>query len=175
VLDERKRRFCELYLLTFNGAKAYREAGYTCSTDATAWVGASKLLRSGKVQSYLAELRSKVQVQTGVTLADVVLELRRILTTDILDALNDDGTFKPVKDWPVDLRRAVASIEVDELFEGAGEERTQVGWTRKVKLWSKTDGAQQLMRHLGGFELDNKQKEKSYLELLMGSMEGEQE
>lgn len=35
---------------------------------------------------------------------------------------------------PVTLRHLIAGIEVNELFEGVGKERKQVGWTKKVRL-----------------------------------------
>lgn len=158
-LDERQRLFCERYLLTFNGTQAYKDAGYTAKDDDVAATGAWRLLRKAEVQAYLAELTAKVRERAVVDIATVVEELRRILLTDIADAVDDSGKLRPLKEWPIDLRRAVAGIDNEELWGPSedGEGREVLGTVRKVRLWSKTDAAQQLLRHLGGFEKDNRQ------------------
>ena len=52
---------------------------------------------------------------------------------------------------------AIASVEVREEFEGQGESRKLVGYTRKVKFWDKPSAINMVMRHLGLFEKDNAQ------------------
>jgi hypothetical protein len=53
---------------------------------------------------------------------------------------------------------AVASIEVDELFDGKGKGRKFIGYTKKVKFWDKNSGIEKAMKHLGLFAEDNKQR-----------------
>jgi len=49
-LTAKQETFIEHYLTNGgNIGQAYRDSGYKCSTDATAYVGGSKLLRNGKV------------------------------------------------------------------------------------------------------------------------------
>ena len=48
-----------------------------------------------------------------------------------------------------DVQRAISAIEVEEIFEGRGEERRKVGEVRKVKFWDKTRALELLGRHVG--------------------------
>ena len=53
-LTEKQKAFIDCYLTNGgNRTKAYRDSGYKCSTDQTAYVGGSKLLRNGKVMDAL--------------------------------------------------------------------------------------------------------------------------
>ena len=53
-LTEKQKAFIDCYLTKGgNRTKAYRDSGYKCSTDQTAYVGGSKLLRNGKVMDAL--------------------------------------------------------------------------------------------------------------------------
>jgi phage terminase small subunit len=47
---------------------------------------------------------------------------------------------------PLSIRRAIAAIEVDEIWEGRGDDRQLVGYTRKVKLWDKVKGIELMAR-----------------------------
>ena len=53
---------------------------------------------------------------------------------------------------------AISSVEVREEFEGQGESRKLVGYTKKIKFWDKTAAINMAMRHLGQFERDNSQR-----------------
>lgn len=68
----------------------------------------------------------------------VLQELETIAVTDLRQAFEADGSLKAMKDLPTSVARAIASVEVDELFEGRGKEREQVGFTKKLKFWDKT-------------------------------------
>lgn len=78
----------------------------------------------------------------------ILKELRLIATSDIRQLFNSDGTVKPVADWPPELSRAIASIEVDELFEGSGRDKTQIGITKKIKFWDKLKALELIGKNL---------------------------
>lgn len=82
-------------------------------------------------------------------------ELKKTLCTlsslDIRDIYAEDGTIKPVHEWPDALGISVQSIEVNELWEGRGKEAEQVGVTKKIKFWDKTKSIEMLAKHLGMF------------------------
>lgn len=79
---------------------------------------------------------------------EVLLELKRLAGVDPLGLFNPDGTMRAIQDIPVELRHCIASFEVEELWEGRGDDRRQVGVLKKVKLWSKDASLDKLMRHL---------------------------
>lgn len=76
----------------------------------------------------------------------VLDELNVMMSADIADAYDDKGALKSVHDMPLSIRRAIASIEVDEIWEGRGDDRQLVGYTRKVKLWDKVKGVELMAR-----------------------------
>lgn len=147
--------FCLEYIKDFNGSRAYK-AVYKCKAK-TAVVSASKLLTKVNIQNRLAKLIEKRAERVEISVDRVLEEAKRIAFADVQDAFNSEGGLKDLKDWPEDLRRGVSSFEVEELFEGRGEQREQIGVLKKVKFWSKDKQIENLMRHLGMFEKDNKQ------------------
>jgi len=76
-------------------------------------------------------------------------ELRAIATVDIRQAYKANGELKNVRDLPAELAAALSSVETDELFEGTGESREQIGITRKVKFWDKAKAIELFMKKHG--------------------------
>ncbi len=66
-------------------------------------------------------------------------QLMRIATLDVRRAFKDDGTLKPIKDIPAELMDCVSSLDIDEIWEGRGIDREQVGVTKRIKFWSKLE------------------------------------
>jgi hypothetical protein len=66
---------------------------------------------------------------------------------------NKDGTLKDITELDEDTRMALASID----FEQVGGKDSPVD-VRKVKWASRHQAREQAMKHLGMFEVDNKQK-----------------
>ena len=60
--------------------------------------------------------------------------LREMAEVDIAELIREDGSLRDLSEMPIQLRRLIGGIEVVELFEGAGKERKQIGWTKKVRL-----------------------------------------
>jgi phage terminase small subunit len=67
----------------------------------------------------------------------VLRELARIGFRDIRQLFDEQDGLRPVRDLSDDVAASVCAVEIDELFEGSGKDRKQMGWTKKVKLWDK--------------------------------------
>jgi len=106
----------------------------------------------------------------------ILKELRSLALIDIRRIFNEDGSIKNIIDWDEASARAVAAVEVDELFEGSGRERKQVGWTKRVKFWDKTKSLELLGKNLKMFveRHDSDKKFATLEELVVGSF-GEDE
>lgn len=76
-------------------------------------------------------------------------ELRAIMSVDIRDAYDEKGALRDIKTLPRALAAAIQSVETDELFEGTGQDREQIGITRKVKLWDKAKAIELFMKKHG--------------------------
>lgn len=145
-LTERALRFCDEYLVDLDGAAAARRAGYAPKSAATA---AWKLMREPLVQAEIAARQARRITRTEINADKTIRELAHLGFSDIGDLFDAEGKLKPLASMPEAARRSIASIEVDELFEGNGVERTCVGLTRKVKLWDKPAALRLIAQHLG--------------------------
>ncbi len=67
----------------------------------------------------------------------VLKELKHIGTVDLSAAYDDLGALKRIHDIPEDIRRCIAGIETDEIWDGVGKDRAVIGHTRKIKLFDK--------------------------------------
>ena len=81
----------------------------------------------------------------------VTQELKAIGLLDIIDIFNNDGTVKEIEDIPENVRRVIASIEVQEIFEDTPQGKKWIGYTKKIKLNDKLKAIELLMRHLKMF------------------------
>jgi len=93
----------------------------------------SRLLTNADIRALVDARVERLTERTELSVERVILELHRVLTADPVHALNDDGTAKPLKDWPEDLRRALSGFEVEELWEGRGEDRVQAAEAEDVE------------------------------------------
>lgn len=163
-LTAKHKEFCLEYIIDFNATRAYKKV-YVCS-QATAEASASRLLGNVKVQKYLTQLIKDREKRTKNRADDAMNECCRIAFADVGQAFNEDNTLKKIHAMPEDIRRAVSSVEVDEIYEGAGKDRELVGYTRKIKFWSKGKQIETLFKHHGLFIKDNDQKGKSLAQLI---------
>lgn len=144
-LEPKQLRFCEEYLVDLNATAAAIRAGYS---KKTATELGYQLLQKPHIKAKIDDLKLKRSGRTEIT-ADIVLrELLLIAKADIAQFFKEDGSFLPLHQIPEIARRAIAGIEVDELFEGFGKDRAQIGYTKKLKFWDKTRALEMLGRHL---------------------------
>jgi phage terminase small subunit len=82
------------------------------------------------------------------------------------EMFREDGRLLPIHDMSDRAARAITSFEVEEIFEGVGEDRIWIGYLKKVKLVSKEGTLNSTARHLGMFNdklsiaVDDKRVEK---------------
>lgn len=146
-LTPKQARFVAAYLINPNGKQAAIEAG--CSSR-SAESTASRWLRNAKVREALDKANAKRAERLELKADDVLRELLRIAMVDVGDAFTPAGQLKSLHEMPADVRRAIAGIDVDELWgaNAEGDGRAQIGNTRKVKFWSKPQALELLGKHL---------------------------
>ena len=89
--------------------------------------------------------------------------------SNIQDLYQDDGSLLNPKDMPRTLAASIAAIESVEYFEGAGRDRMQVGWVKKVKFWDKTKSIEMLAKVLSMFVEKHEHTHTVKLEDLVGA------
>lgn len=146
MMTAKKWRFVEEYIKDLNATQAAIRAGYSARTAASQ---GERLLRdvdvSAAIHAALAERSKRVEVD-----ADYVLKrLAEIDKMDAADILKDDGSIKPVQDWPPIWRQMISGLEMTELFEGRGDQREMVGILKKIKWPDKVKNLELIGRHVG--------------------------
>ena len=159
--------FIREYLRDSNGRRAAIAAGYSA---ASADSQASRLLKNVKVRAEIdsnrAELLAKVQADTGITLERVLREIARIGFFDPRKLFDKDGKPLAITGLDDDTAAAIAGLDVMEEYEGSGVDRVLVGYVKKWKLADKNSALEKLAKHLGAYEVDNKQKSDSLTDLI---------
>ena len=149
-------------------ADAYRDAYPKAKKwkDDAVYVEASRLLDNPKVSLRLKELRERI-AGLGIASAErTLLEATRIALFDPRNLFFDDGTPKPITALDDDTAAALAGLDVVEEFEGSGEDRKFVGYTKKYKVADKNSALEKLFKHHGLYERDNQQKTDPIADML---------
>lgn len=159
--------FVEAYLCTMprNGKRAYLRVNPDV-TEGTAEVESSKLLRNPQIVALIEQRQQEMQKALEITTERVLAEVARLAFVDIRNLYHEDGTLKQPHELDDNTAAAIQSIDVEALFDGRGEDREHVGNLRKYKLVNKAEPLRDLMKHLGLFEKDNKQKTDPIRDLL---------
>lgn len=151
----RRQRFVDAYIANGGDATAAAiKAGYSAKSAAQQ---SSRMLHHPDVEKALAARRKELAKKFALDAESILQELAGLAYFDPADLFDDDGKLLPIKEMPKHARKAIASIEVDELFEGVGKDRSQIGWTKKIRVWDKNSAIEKAMKHLGQFAKDNAQ------------------
>ena len=86
--------------------------------------------------------------EIGLTRRKVLTELSAIAFSDPRRMFDASGALKPIHEWDAEDAASLASLEVEDLYEGRGEAREHVGTLRKVKRWDKTKALETLGKYL---------------------------
>ena len=151
-LTQKQQRFLTEYLKDMDAVQAALRAGYS---QTNAEVMARQNLKNPEIQ---CAIRAALSGQSQIVTKDNVLrEFARIAFVDPRKLFRSDGSPKPIEELDTDTAAALAGLEVREEFEGAGENRAFVGYTKKYKLANKLGALDSLAKHLG--MLDGKGRE----------------
>src|SRR5437016_1729385 len=95
-LSEKEERFCQAYLVDFNGAKAARTAGYS---EKSAKEIAFEILTRPHIQSRIQQLRLEMSKGFNITRERIAQELALIAFGDTKTVFTKDGSLKNPKSW----------------------------------------------------------------------------
>jgi phage terminase small subunit len=130
-------------------AEAYRRSYNAGKMKAsTVDVKASQMMAKDKIAVRVQELRSEVVKEAVIDAGYVLKRLVEIDQMDVIDIHNDDGTIKPIRDWPKVWRQYLTSIEVSEIMQGSGDDRQIAAILKKVKWPDKVRNLELIGKHL---------------------------
>jgi phage terminase small subunit len=144
ALTAKREVFIREYLVDFNGARAARAAGYSVRK---ADERARELLRMPVVRERIDAARKELDERLIMRREEVLRRLTSIGRSDLRKLYRDDGTVKPINEIDDETAMSIAVVEVEELFEGRGEDREHIGYLRKVKRYDAVRALELLGKH----------------------------
>lgn len=116
-----------------------------------------ELIRYPEVQIELKRQRFHVLKRLDITQERILSEVATIAFFDVADYFHDDGRPKPLSEIPAAARRAIASLDVEELYaQSQGEGKVNIGRATKLKLADKNK-ALDLLSKLMGISVERKE------------------
>lgn len=141
-LTEKQQEFARQFVLLGKAAAAYRAVYEVEKMDGNAVrVEAHRLLQNPNVALMVEHHRRVADKALEVSVRRIAEELARIAFFDPRDLFTEDGGILPIDQWPENAARAIAGMEVKELYTATGN---NVGCLKKVKIASKTTALQML-------------------------------
>lgn len=131
--------------MDLNGTQAAIRAGYSVKT---AQQIAYQLLQKTSVVEAIAEAKKERLKRLNVDADYVLNRLVQIDQMDVLDIMNDDLSLKPISSWPSIWRQYISGLDNMEEFDGRGEDRSLIGYLRKIKWPDKVKNLELLGKHI---------------------------
>ena len=142
ALTAKQQAFVNEYLIDLNATQAAIRAGYS---KKTANEQASRLLKVSKVKQAVAEAIAARSERTGIDADWVLTRLAGEATADLAELYDEDGTLRPIADWPLIWRQGLVSgLDVDEEFKD-GE---KLGQVTKIKLSDRIKRIELIGKHV---------------------------
>ncbi len=126
--------------------KSAVDAGYS---PRTADSQAHQLLQNAKVLERVEHYRQQIRRAAKLTPEQIIGILEALVTFDIADILDDDGSILPIRDIPKDTRLALGALDMIEFKSDGG---AVVSVTKKVRMADRMKAVELLGRHHGLFK-----------------------
>jgi phage terminase small subunit len=145
ALTPKQALFVKEYLIDLNATQAAIRAGYSEKTARA--IGAENLTKLDIQESIQAAMNERAG-GLNITAERVLKEIAKLAFFDPRKFFHADGSPIPICDLDDDTAAALAGMDVLEEFEGSGETRVFVGYTKKFKLSDKRASLELLGKHL---------------------------
>jgi len=169
-MTDKMEAFAQEYTVDRNGSAAAIRAGYAPNN---AKEQAYSLLRHSEVKARIDELFSEIYERNKMGIDEAISILTDIARTEPADIFHEDGTMKDIHDIPKFARQAIEGVEFktkyvwDELLE----EHVAVSFPDKLKMTGKQAAIDKMLKHLGGYKVDNEQKKAEVTVLNINPLE----
>lgn len=145
ALTAKQRLFVAEYLVDLNATQAAIRAGYSVKrAKDQAW----QQMQRPEIEEAIRAAMEKRNKRTQVDADYVLQRLTEIDQMDFIDILEDDMSFRPVRQWPKVWRQYLSGFDLAEMFEGSGKEREMVGILKKIKWPDKVKNLELLGKHV---------------------------
>ena len=156
-LTEQQKRFCEEYIIDWNGARAYKASYSKIKSDAAARANASRLLTRANVKSYIDELQKDLQKQVGISRLMVANELKKLAFSNAADLRSGWTDLKQWEELTDDKKATIGEVVHSEVQIG----EDAVKHILKVRQYDKLKALQMLCKLLRLDEPEEDEEEKA--------------
>ena len=131
-MTPKQEMFCREFLIDLNGTQAAIRAGYSAKTANRI---ATENMSKPEIKRRIEELKQQRQEVIGVDASYVLQRLIDIDQMDARDILNDDGSVKPIYDWPDVWRQSISGVDLMEISNSENVAATlkKLKWPDKIK------------------------------------------
>lgn len=136
-IEQGFRRQTAAYLGAFKGC-----------TYGSAAVSAHALLKNPKVIEAIDEAKLKLYEGLDISARRNIVQLQNLAFNDIRNFFNMDGSLKKFSELDIMQQACIHSLEVEELWLGRGEARTQIGVVKKVRFYDRIRALEVLGKYL---------------------------
>jgi len=156
ILTLKQEKYCQEYIKTGNKSQAYRNA-YNSERMKSETINnkAYQLMLRDDIRTRVEELGKEVAERNKITVDECVSLLAQMARFDIADLYDENDALKPLSQIPKGARLVIEGLDSDEIKH----DKIVIGHSKKVKLSSRRANIIELMKHLGGYEKDNRQKQ----------------
>lgn len=144
-LKAKQARFAQEYPIDLNATQAAIRAGYS---EKTARSQGQRLLTNADVQSRIQEYKLERQKEAKYDAAMVLKRHIEIDQMDIGDILKDDGSLKPISQWPKVWRTSISGLDIVELMSRGDDREALDSWVKKIKWPDKLKNLELLGKHV---------------------------
>lgn len=146
MLTPKQKLFVAEYLANgMNATEAAKSAGYSAKT---AHSQGPRLLDNVEVAAAIDAKINKTLGKLDITAEKVLQEIAKMAFLDPRKLFASDGSLIPIHELDDHTAASVAGLEVNELFEGQGEQKHAYGLCKKIKIADKGQNLERLGKHL---------------------------
>lgn len=142
-LTPKQIRFCEEYVIDWNGARAAIAAGYS---ENSAKEIACQNLTKVNIQEYIEKIKNDLSRLSGVTALRNINELAKMAYSNLADMVDESGTLKPFDKLTDAEKAAISELYTESITIMEGDATVT---KRKLKLHSKVQAIDLLNKMLG--------------------------
>lgn len=141
-LTDKQRRFVAAYIKSGNAAKACIEAGYSAKTAAKQ---GAVLLKMPLVEIAVGKGTKTILDEEKIDATIILKELFNLLTRDVGEMLDSNGSVKSIADMSPRERSAIDGFEIEEYTDEDGIGRVKT----KIRLSPKATAVDMALKHKG--------------------------
>ena len=132
-LTPKQKRFCQEYLIDLNATQAAIRAGYSPKTAGR--IG-NENVNKPVIVEYLNELKMEREKNVKIDSDYVLKRLTEMDSLDIADIIEDDGTAKPIKQWPKAWRISISAVDISKIVQAddVAVVVSKIKWPDKTKV-----------------------------------------